>query len=65
MLEAISIDAKTLIVKGDKESDIAEVIDFISRKDKQAAIDSLLRLASEIRLDDKDYKFNRDECYDR
>ncbi len=65
MLEAISIDPKTLIIKADKESDIAEVIDFISRKDKQAAIDSFLQFASENRFLDKDYKFNRDDCYDR
>ncbi len=65
MLEAISIDPKTLIIKADKESDIAEVIDFISRKDKQEAIDSFLRFASENRFIEKGYKFNRDDCYDR
>ncbi len=63
MLEAISIDPKTILIKADKESDIAEVIDFISRKDKQSEIDDFLKFASENRFLEKGYKFNRDDCY--
>ena len=65
MLEAISLDAKTIIIRADKASDLSNVIDFISKKDKRANIDSFLKFASQNRVMEKGFKFNRDECYDR
>jgi len=65
MLEAISLDSKTIIIKSDKESDISDVIDFISKKDKRNNIDSFLKFASQNRVIEKGYKFSRDACYDR
>jgi len=65
MLEAISLDAKTIIVKAENASDLTELLAFISRKDKQNNIVSFLRFAAHNRVLEKGYKFNRDDCYDR
>jgi hypothetical protein len=64
MLEAISLDPKTIIVKSDNETDLSEVIDFIAQKEKRANINSLLDFASKHRVIDRNYKFNRDDCYE-
>jgi hypothetical protein len=65
MLEAISLDAKTMIIKSDEETDFSEIINFIIQKDKNKDIASFLNFAAENRIVDKEFKFNRDECYDR
>ena len=65
MMEAISLDSKTIIIKSDNESDLAEVIDFVAKKDKRENINAFLEFAKKNRFLEKDYKFNRDECYDR
>jgi hypothetical protein len=64
-MEAISLDARTIIVKAERESDISDVLDFISNKVKKDSIDMLLKFASRHRVIEKEYIFNRDECYDR
>ena len=65
MLEAISLDARTIIIKADKASELTNVIDFISKKDKRDNINSFLKFASQNRVLEKGFKFSRDECYDR
>ncbi|GHV47297.1 hypothetical protein AGMMS49546_36740 [Spirochaetia bacterium] len=65
MYEAMTLDPNTIIIKSDNRKELSEIIDFISRKDKEKNIESLLKLASENRKIIKDYKFNRDECYVR
>jgi len=65
MLEAIALDSRTMIVRAECESDMSELVDFISRKDKRDNINAFLEFASKQRIIDKDYKFIRDECYDR
>ena len=65
MLEAITLDSRTMIVRAERESDMSELVDFISRKDKRDNINAFLEFASEQRVVDKEYKFNRDDCYDR
>ena len=64
-MEAVALDAKTIIVKSDDENDISNVIDFIYQKDKENSIDMLLKFASENRIIEKEYIFNRNECYER
>ena len=64
-MEAISLDARTIIVKAERESDISDVLDFIFNKVKKDSIDMLLKFASRHRVIEKEYIFNRDECYDR
>jgi hypothetical protein len=65
MLEAITLDPKTMIIKSDNETDFSEIINFIIQKDKNKDIESFLRFAAQNRIVDKEFKFNRDECYDR
>jgi hypothetical protein len=61
----MTIDSKTLVIKADNENDIPEIIDYINQKDKSKNISSFLQFASENRIEAKNYKFNREECYDR
>jgi hypothetical protein len=65
MYETMTIDSKTLIVKSDNESELAEIMDFIANKGKEQRISSFLKFASENRKTVENYKFNREECYDR
>jgi hypothetical protein len=65
MLEAISLDSKTMIIKSDEETDFSEIINFIIQKDKNKDIVSFLKFAAQNRIVDKGFKFNREECYDR
>jgi len=65
MFQTISLDSKTIIVKAENESDLLEVINHIARKDKQKTINAFLDFASKNRRIEKDFKFNREECYDR
>jgi hypothetical protein len=65
MIEAISLDPKTMIIKSDKETDFPEIINFIVQNDKSKDIESFFKFAAQNRIADKEFKFNRDECYDR
>ncbi|MDR0605950.1 MAG: hypothetical protein LBG80_16795 [Bacteroidales bacterium] len=65
MLEAISLDSKTMIIKSDEETDFSKIINFIIQKDKNKDIVSFLKFAAQNRIVDKGFKFNREECYDR
>ncbi|MCL1993432.1 MAG: hypothetical protein FWG66_10860 [Spirochaetes bacterium] len=64
MLEAISLDRKTLIIRSDVETDFSEIINFVVKKDKSKEIDSFLEFAEKNRKIDKEFKFSREECYD-
>jgi hypothetical protein len=65
MFEAISLDPKTMIIKSDKEADISEIIKLIVQKNKNEDVLSFLKFAAQNRIADRDFRFNRDECYDR
>lgn len=65
MLEVIALDQKTMIIKSDVETDFAEIINFVIKKDRNSDIESFLKFAEKNRKIDKDFKFNREECYDR
>jgi hypothetical protein len=64
-LETLTIDSKTLIIKTDNENDLPDIIDYINQKDKNSNINSFLHFASENRIEVKNYKFNREDCYGR
>jgi uncharacterized protein YukJ len=65
MIETISLDSKTVILKSDNETDIPEIISLIIKRDKKKTVASFLKFASQNRVADKNFKFNREECYDK
>jgi hypothetical protein len=65
MLQTISLDSKTVIIKADKESDLLDVINFIDKKERRKNIKDLLQFSAKNKFLPTDYKFNREECYDR
>ena len=65
MGQMVKLDATTILIKGDSEADLAEIIDFVSKKKKQGYISSFLKFASKNKILSKTYKFNRDDCYDK
>ena len=65
MYETMALDTNTIIVKADNKKELSDIINFISKKDKKKNMDALLKLASENRKIVRNYKFNREECYDR
>jgi hypothetical protein len=64
ILETLTLDSKTLVIKTDNENDLPEIIDYINQKDRNN-INSFLDFASENRVEVKNYKFNRENCYGR
>jgi len=65
MLETMTLDSHTLIIKSDNESDLHEIIDAINQKSKIDIINSFLEFVSINRIAKGEYKFNRDDCYGR
>jgi len=65
MFETMTLDSKTLIIKSDSEEDLSEVIEFVTQKYKKNNLKSFFDFAASIRKEAKDYKFNREECYER
>lgn len=65
MVETISLDTKTLIVKSDDEADISDIINFVMRRKKSADIAAFLQFAAQNRVTDTHFTFNREDCYDR
>ena len=63
MYETITIDSRTMIIKTDNEKELSEIIDFVSKKDKDDILKSFLNFAALKRKVVKYYKFNREECY--
>jgi hypothetical protein len=63
MYETMAIDTRTVIIKTDTERELTEVIDFVSKKDKDANLKAFLNFAASNRKIVKNYKFNREDCY--
>jgi prephenate dehydrogenase len=63
MYETMAIDSKTMIIKTDNEKELSEIIDFVSKRDKENNLKLFLNFASSIRKAVKNYKFNRGDCY--
>ena len=64
MVETITLDSKTMLVKSDNENDLSEIKNYIEKKTKITEIDSFLKFAEENRIDSNNYKFNRSDCYE-
>jgi hypothetical protein len=65
MYETMTLDSNTIIIRSDNKKELSDIIEFISKRDKEKNIETLLKLASENRKRVKNYKFSREECYDR
>jgi hypothetical protein len=65
MYETMTLDSNTIIVKSDSKKELSDIIEFISKKDKEKNMEALLKLASENRKRVENYKFSREECYAR
>ena len=65
MVETITLDSKTMLIKSDNENDLSEIITFLTHKDKFNEIDQYLKFAADNRTDSSEFKFNRNDCYDR
>jgi hypothetical protein len=63
MYETMTLDSRTIIVKSDNDKELSEVIDFITKKDKERNLELFLKFAAANRKVVKNYKFNREECY--
>ena len=63
MYETMTIDSRTMIIKTDNEKELSEIIDFVSKRDKDNNLKLLLKFASSKRKAVKNYKFNREDCY--
>jgi hypothetical protein len=65
MIQTVSLDAKTLLIKADHESDLSWIYAYLNRLDKEKNVGELLHFAAQRRVIEKDYKFERDDCYVR
>jgi len=65
MSQVVQLDATTLLIKSNNENVLAEIIDFVSAKDKIEQVRSFLDFASKNKILDENYQFNRAECYDQ
>jgi len=71
MGQVVQLDATTVLIKSDDTKNLAEIVDFVSRKgkisqqDKIGQVHSFLEFASQNNILSEDYRFNREECYDQ
>jgi hypothetical protein len=65
MYETMALDSNTIIIKSDSKKELSDIIEFILEKNNEKNMGELLRLASESRKRVKNYKFRREECYER
>ena len=65
MVETITIDSRTMVIKTDNEEDLSEIIVLITQNNKDKEIDSYLKFAARNRIEFTEEKFIREEFYDR
>jgi hypothetical protein len=68
MYQATTLDSRTLLIKAELESDLTELLLYINQKTKtkkQYLLNHFLDFAKNNYETDKNFKFNRDECYER
>ena len=68
MYQATTLDSRTLLVKAEYESDLTELLSYINKKTKlkkQDLVNQLLDFAKNNYEVNKNFKFNRNECYER
>jgi hypothetical protein len=64
MYETVMLNPKAVIITSDSEEELSEIMDLVTRKDREKNMKSFLDFAASIRKDVKDYKFNREQCYE-
>ena len=68
MYQATALDSCTLLIKTEFESDLTELLSYLNQKTKmkkQDLVNQFLDFAKNNYETDKNFKFNRDECYER
>jgi len=68
MYQTTTLDSRTLLVKAEVESDLTELLSYINQKTKikkQDLVNQFLNFAKNNYETDKNFKFNRDEFYER
>jgi len=71
MGQVVQLDATTVLIKSDDTKNLAEIVDFVSRKgkisqqDKIGQVHSFLEFASQNNILSENYRFNREECYEQ
>ena len=68
MLQSTTIDARTVIVRADAESDMQNLFTFLKQtegKSKEILLTRFLDFAKDNYVTDPSFKFNREELYDR
>jgi len=67
MYQTTALDSRTLLIKTEFESDLTELLSYINQKTKtkkQDLVNRFLDFAQKNYETDKNFKFNRDECYE-
>jgi hypothetical protein len=64
MSRTMILDPKTIIINADSEEELSEIIDLVSRKDREKNLKAFFDFAASIRKDANGFKFNREECYE-
>ena len=68
MYQTTTLDSRTLLVRSENENDLTELLHYINKKakiKKQDLVNRFLDFAAQNYNTDPDFKFNRDECYER
>ena len=68
MYQATTLDSRTLLIKAEFESDLTELLLYLNKKTKikkQDLVNQFLDFAKNNYETDKNFKFNRDECYEK
>jgi len=65
MSQVVQLDATTILIKSDNEHALAEIIAFVSAKEKRERVRSFLDFTSKNKILGENYQFDREECHDR
>ncbi|MDR3266439.1 MAG: hypothetical protein LBT24_02600 [Tannerella sp.] len=68
MLQTVSLDTKTLLLKAEHESDMSELLAYLNRtakEKKENLLNRFLDFAKDNYTTDPSFKFNREEYYDK
>ena len=68
MYQATTLDSRTLLIKAEFEGDLTELLSYINQKTKikkKDLVNKFLDFAKNNYETDKNFKFDREECYER
>jgi hypothetical protein len=64
MYETVMLNPKAVIITSDSEEELSEIMDLVTRKDREKNMKSFLDFVAANRKVVKGFKFNREECYE-